>query len=243
MLRTDQDGYRDELVEHLSVILGHLVFVASLALMVSPVVAFALGFRQVAAVLTLAVLLTSPATITALKHYREFNFKRCWNSLLFIWADRVVKTLLVTIVNLIVFARFGLATMIPLLGLIGMYVLTVAVVPFLYRKGGIKRRFFLSITLVPAVINVLLVINYLPSSNPVKETYMIHWNWQTVKGSGATGVKQRSSCISLSGEAYRYYPGIRMFWDFDQIKYSRKITYTFETGLLGLRVMKSYEFW
>ena len=232
----------DEVIEHLSIILGHIVFIASLGLILSPLIAFLSGHENAVVLWLFAALLTSVATIPILSRYREFGIGTLWQSVIFLSRYKVLSGVALSFINLILLLSFGFQTMIPLFVLLAIYLCSS--IPFFIfpLKRALRQKILTGFTLGPLLINTLLCFNYCFSTKPSQETYMIHWNWQRVKGFGMNGKTQRSSLISLSGNAYKNYPGIRVFLDFESISHFRKITYTFETGLFGIRVMKDYEF-
>jgi hypothetical protein len=169
--------------------------------------------------------------------------KQFWSSVCFLAKKPVVPHIALLVINLWIFLRIGLQTMIPTLGLIELYILLGLLFSIFTREQNIKHKALVGFSLVPLLINALLCINYWLSFNPVTETYMLHWNYQRVQaGLSTNGEFQRSSLVTLSNNAYSAYPGIRMFWDYEQMEHCRKITYTFKTGFLGIRVMTEYEF-
>ena len=51
---------------------------------------------------------------------------------------------------------------------------------------------------------------------------------------------QPTSYIYLENNTYSQYMGLRLFFDYAELKNNDQVTYTFETGLFGIRVMKNY---
>jgi hypothetical protein len=98
-------------------------------------------------------------------------------------------------------------------------------------------KHLIALVLVPGLINAFFLINFCFSTNTVSETYSIQRSPQ--RGSSYSN---NTNTINLENATYSKYWGIRTFFDFDSMKYAKKITYYFEDGLLGLRVLKYHEF-
>jgi len=54
--------------------------------------------------------------------------------------------------------------------------------------------------------------------------------------------QQDGTYIYLENNAYSEYPGMRTFLDYEEMRNRKHVTYTFKSGLLGLRVMTDHEF-
>lgn len=106
------------------------------------------------------------------------------------------------------------------------------------RFTGKERKEVRLTILVPmALICAFFFINDLGSSNPTTETYRF------VKGSTYQSGRndRKSPFIALEGGGYSDAFYIRLFLDNEQLKNNHRITYQFEEGLFGIRVMKGYE--
>jgi hypothetical protein len=134
-------------------------------------------------------------------------------------------------INLWLFLRIGLQTLIPTLGLVELYVLLGLLFSIFTREEKLKYKTLIGFSLVPLLINLLLCINYWFSFNPVTETYSFR-----------AGEAKVGAIIILPNNTYSAYHGIRMFWDPGNMEQNSRITYTFKTGLFGIRVMTGYEF-
>ncbi len=93
-----------------------------------------------------------------------------------------------------------------------------------------KRKLFAIIGIAPLVFNLPFFLNYSFSTSPVKETFFFGNHWSSYK-----------NVIQLEGGAYLNYPQIRTTFDADPARLHDKITYQFETGLFGIKVLKDYE--
>lgn len=114
-------------------------------------------------------------------------------------------------------------------------------VPRAAAGGNTNYRHFVAWCVFPATVHFLLALNYYISFNPQKESYSCRQGRQSVSSRHSGSRSQSNTLLYLENDAYDDYPGIRVFVDREQIKSSR-ITFTFETGLLGIRVMKDWEF-
>ena len=100
-----------------------------------------------------------------------------------------------------------------------------------------KNSKLLSLSIAPLIINITLLMNFIISRNPVQETYYFSNRIESSQKGG-----HESTFITLSNNEYEKYYGIRIFVNFEQMRYSNRITYTFKEGLFGIRVMSDYEF-
>jgi hypothetical protein len=103
---------------------------------------------------------------------------------------------------------------------------------FLYPLKNHKyynRKLTISFCLLPLAVNVVLLVNYFVSFNPVNEQYFF-------------GPYQNTTAIQLENNTYDEYMGMR-FYVTDQKLASKgnTIIYTFKQGIFGLRVMTAYE--
>lgn len=102
--------------------------------------------------------------------------------------------------------------------------------------------------IAPVYINVLFAINYVVSFNTEVETYRFKPKYEIVPSRSSPPfywylkTKSPTSLIILEGEKYKEYKGLRVFLFFDEVKGNNTVTYTFKTGILGIRVMKDYKF-
>ena len=105
----------------------------------------------------------------------------------------------------------------------------------------IKSKILLYLFIIPSLINLAFIINYVFSSNQNIEVYS--FKHKKIWYSGIRGGSYKKiGYIYLQDGAYENYHWFRSFYDFDSMKDKKEITYTFEDGLLGVRVLKKYEF-
>eukprot|EP01035_Chromulina_nebulosa_P034565 gene34565-46386_t len=94
-----------------------------------------------------------------------------------------------------------------------------------YKKKPKGDNLYYTFCIAPVCLNVLFAINYVVSFNTEVETYRS---------------KSPTSLIILEGEKYKEYKGLRVFLFYGEVIDNNTVTYTFKTGIFGIRVMKDY---
>ncbi|HYG14420.1 MAG TPA: DnaJ domain-containing protein [Bacteroidia bacterium] len=162
-------------------------------------------------------------------------------------AKGIVKTYwfiatIVSTVNVVTFFNIGFKTLIPLQILLLLYagIIAVSFVFTLVIKFKNQQRKLVSLVLGPAVITVLLMVNFWVSFNPVKESYYFSLNREIRSKNGRVYYKT-SSLMQLENNKYDEYFGLRAFIDINEIRRSNYVTFTFKKGILGFRVLKEYK--
>lgn len=154
-----------------------------------------------------------------------------------------VTIFLSIVVNLILFFCFAYQTLIPTTLIICIYLVLPIILYVFFKRKQITKPELKSFTLTPLLLNIVLVLNYYISFSPKQETYFYQRNSQMVFSTiGYRSYNQNSTEITLQNNVYDNYYGIRVFISEENIKGGYKITYTFKTGILGLRVMTDYSF-
>jgi len=145
--------------------------------------------------------------------------------------------------NILVFLQVGINTLIPVIYLTCMYLLMI-VLGYLItsrRKSGLMK-WMASLVIAPGMISLVLLLNYTFSQNPVIEKYKFTHQLRWYSYRFGHGRFEKITFIDLEDNMYHQYAGIRNFIDFQAMEHKSKITYRFEDGLFGLRVMKDYYF-
>lgn len=162
-------------------------------------------------------------------------------------AKSVVKTYwfiatMVSIVNLVTFFNIGFKTLIPLKTLLLVYagVIAVSFIFSLVRKFKNQQKKLVSLVLAPAVISLLLMVNFWVSFDPVKESYYFSLN-REIRAKNGRVYYETSSLMQLENNKYEEYFGLRAFIDINEIRRSNYVTFTFKKGILGFRVLKEYK--
>lgn len=171
----------------------------------------------------------------------KVGFESFSNALRIVVNPGKVTVAVVGIFNLAVFLKIGLQTLIPFALLWKAYLLLMLIGYGVVKGIRVPKSRFqtygIPILLTPVLFSLPLLINFVLSSNPVTETY--DYNPQTRPGRRG---QENTTMIDLPDNKYEAYPGVRIFLDYEQMKGTATITYTFADGLLGIRVMKDYKF-
>jgi hypothetical protein len=162
-------------------------------------------------------------------------------ALLYVMQTGSFQAVAVTGINLVLMLKIGFQTFLPPEQLLGAFIAAMlvafSVVKWCLPPENRFRHYFYIFCLAPFLLNLLLLINYTFSRQPVQETYLFSQVWeQTRQG------MQRSTLIELEDYAYSEFPGIRVFWSYRAMEGYDEITYTFQEGLFGLRVMTDHSF-
>ena len=144
--------------------------------------------------------------------------------------SRIINIMLLFFVNLIVFFQVALNTLLSLNWILGVYgsalILGFVLAPLVKRN---YHKYMLRFNIMPGLVSLFFLVNYLFSSNPASETY-----WYSFKRYDS----HLFSVIELENNAYKQFKGIRMFLVEDNVEENNSITYEFHEGLFGLKVAK-----
>lgn len=220
----------------------HFAFVFSVLFMIIlPLVFLILQNYVWAIVVGGFALLSAPYTIPEMRNFKRLDWTEFFRSIAFFLSYRSVALVLLTFINVFLFLRIGLMTLIPTNQLLLFYIL-VAIILFVFSRLMGKSFFLkysklLSFGYYPLIINLLLLVNYVFAQHPSTERYFFS-NSQA----NAKGYSESSTLIHLQGNIYSQYWGIRLFSDIEQMQGKYIIIYEFQEGALGFRVMKGYAF-
>ncbi len=155
--------------------------------------------------------------------------------------SRLSIVIALTIINVILIFKVGFSTLITLTTLFTIFGLSFIISTILWLLFFKKRTIFsyynFNFCLTPLVINLFFLFNYVFSNNPKEEVYYFTKQIQSVKGK-----EHESSLITLENNKYSAFTGIRLFFDYNKMFQKDYISYTFEDGLLGWKVVKSVDF-
>lgn len=138
--------------------------------------------------------------------------------------------LLIFILNIIIFFKIGLNTLLPLFSLFSLYILsfiilqTTSVWIFKMKKIIVKK-----ILLSSLFISILLCLNFFISSHPTSKTYQL-------------SEFQDDTLLEFKDEALSNYAGVRFFSDIERFYFINSIKFTFKKGFLGVYVVSDTEF-
>lgn len=168
----------------------------------------------------------------------KLNYKELKPAIIRVANTRTFQLIIAIGINLFLFFRIGLSTLIPLwtLGI----VFAVAIIVGYLVSTRQQDKFYKRLTVwgvAPGLVNLFLLLNFLITTNQTTETYLFTQEVQRMRSR-----MQKTTHITLEGDRYADFVGIRIFADYVEMEKSREITYNFADGIFGLRVMKSYEF-
>lgn len=224
-------------------IFGHFSILLALGAVIILPVVLTLIYGTNGFIMSLIIaLITLPNTVDAIRSRPEINIKTFLKAFLYVAQTGTALTVTLSVLNFYLFLKVGLQTLIPLHVLLLSFALASAItfflLTFLFKKVT-KPALIISLCYCPLALNLLLAINFLFSSNPVFETYSFTHKRETSLGSNSL---QKVTYIDLENNKYADFSGIRLFEDYDSMKDANKITYRFEDGLFGFRVMKDFKF-
>lgn len=226
-------------------VIEHLYFFSSLFFLLSPLWGY-LFFKSSGFWIGLLIaFITVHYWADIFKEKTNLNLLSFLQSLFIIVKTKTFRHIAITLINIIILFRFTLNTQLTFLSLtfilIAFFALTYLAFHFKFSviKGFSKVGLFLCLT--PSIFNFIFLTNFIFSSNPTTETYsFVHEKvWYS---SRLGGRYEKIGYIDLENDKYEEYNWFRSFFDFDAMNNKSEITYTFEDGLFGLRVLKYYEF-
>lgn len=176
----------------------------------------------------------------------SLNLSSFFQSLILVVKTKTFKYAVITGVNLFALFRFTLNTQLTFYSfafiLLALYSLTY--LAFYFKVSATKKfsKIGLFLCLTPSVFNLFFLTNFVFSSNQTTEVYSFVHEKRWYGGRHSRARLEKIAYINLANAKYEEYNWFRMFFDFDAMKNKSEITYKFEDGLLGLRVLKHYEF-
>ncbi|WP_051049897.1 J domain-containing protein [Nafulsella turpanensis] len=225
---------------------NHLYFFSSLFFLLSPLWGFL--FKGWAGFFggLFATFITVHYWAGVFREKSKVNFRSFFHSAGIIVRTKTFLYITAAIANLVLFFLFTLNTQLTVWG-IGAGLLAIYALFFLFLEFRAIHltpvlRNTISICWIPTIFNLFFLINFSFSSNPVVEKYPFVHKEVWYDGSFSKGRWEKIASIYLPGEQYSEYSWFTVFFDFEAMEHKREITYTFEEGLLGLRVLKKYEF-
>ncbi len=231
---------KDLIGEHLSTIMIHLIFLFVLALIIFPIISFIYFDSSVIFISIFFLIVVVYNTELLLDNFDQIGFKKLFHAIKFLFKNRKIQFVGLTVVNVLIILNVGFMTLIPTS--LTLFIFPIFILIFLFKKS--PNRYSMAIVKVPLIINFLFVINYFVSFDAIEETYTFSRNYQFVRsrrGYGSGG-SQLSSLITLPKGKYDEYYGIRTFISIEKLKFASKITYTTKRGLFGIRVVSNYKF-
>ncbi|MGN6647734.1 MAG: J domain-containing protein [Cytophaga sp.] len=168
------------------------------------------------------------------------NLASFFQSLLRVFKTHAFIYTVIILLNLYIFFNFTLNTQLTIFSIALLGLLLYSGAYFFHKilqTNKISKR-VLFLLIIPTLFNIFFLINFTFSSNPEIETYTFVYEQDI----GRRGHISKTSYIHLINDQYEEYHWFRMFFDLNPTNNKSKITYVFEDGLFGLRVLKSYVF-
>lgn len=227
--------------------------IIALAILVAgPIIGYIYGGGVGVFISVLVILMTLPLTlpvvtqldklktsITSFKASLITLFTHHWFKDMF--EARWPLLLLLIPINFFIVFKIAINTLINTNFLVAIYILAIIIGLIVANLKPFSNRNFsklFSLGFAPLIINLFFLLNFLISSNPTTESYFYN---QTKEHYRRNSDVEPSSYIILENNAYEDYQGLRVFMNYRELISKNNITFTFETGLFGFRVMKDYK--
>lgn len=182
----------------------------------------------------------------------DFNLISLFRSFKTVWKHNTFRTAVIFLFScpLFVFGYFN--SVIPHLEIsicLGVLLFASIISDRIFRKHKIKPTYYFAITLF--VFSLLLTtLNRVIPFDSIEESYIYKRGTQTVSTNtngynmylhNSHTYTQKTTLIHLPENKYENAPLIRFFFDQEKLR-GNQITMRFETGFLGIKVLKSYNF-
>ncbi len=244
--KTFNNSGRQKDIEVIDAVMGLLYLVTALCMLIGvPVIGYMIG-ETIGVLVGLLVVAFPTYFLVRGLIYRESDWKlqELYYPSQQIIKIKAIQLTVLGLLNFVVILKIGFNTLMPLwllpASLCSLFGIGLLVSYLLLPKLSVQ---WMLIGIAPGVLAMFLLINYSMSNKPVSETYRFTSRWKKeITGRSGNYERQDYSYIDLEGNAYANYQGIRIFFDYEQMKYAKTITYTFEDGFFGLRVVKDYKF-
>jgi hypothetical protein len=227
-------------VSALNVVFDFIGFLIILLLLAGIPVFISLIYGVPGLIVCVLALLLSIKYVIRLIRLTVPDFSGLPDSVSYIIKTSEFQIVFITLLNLFLIMKIGFSTLIDTKWLFLSLIIPSVVVYFFQKLIDIRNKtwaFASWFCIAPLIINLLFVINYSFSSEPVSETYNFKRSLQnTFRG------KRETTTILLEQNKYSEYYFLRFFMESSDIGNNSRITYTFKNGLLGFRVCTGYEF-
>ncbi len=148
---------------------------------------------------------------------------------------KILKLIISVILNIFLFFRVTLNTLIELKWIIIVYAISIIIgIGITYFIKQRYYKYLIKYGLSPFCIHIFFLINYLFSSNSYKEIHCYGYTDRTHSPILTT--------LHFENGEYEKYHGIRIIFNAEEVKGHGYVTYTFASGCLGYKVVKDIEF-
>jgi len=232
-----------KIADALEVVFMHIYLIFGFFLFLAIATVLVVIFKYIALlILGIAMFFGIKPLLYFIKTSEEFDIPRLLHSIKYLgYSIGALLLTFVVIINILLF-RYAPKTLILYSELTISYLISMAVpfvlIRFLSKKFSLFRHVFIPFCIGPIILSVLLMINYNFSSNPTTETYRFKRELQY----DSQNKLSPSDYIILEDNAYQDFHQIRDIPHEPRVFLKTKITYNFEEGLLGYRVVKGVSF-
>lgn len=227
-------------------VIEHLCFFSSILIIISPLLGFLFKGWAGFGVGLFITFLSVHYWAGIFKEKITLNLSSFFQALVLVIKTKTFKYAVITAVNLFVLFRFTFNTQLTFYSFAFIFLALYGstYLAFHFKLSAIKKfsKVGLFLCFIPSVVNLFFMTNFVLSSNPTTEVYSFVHEKRWYGGRHSRARLEKIAYIDLTNNKYEEYHWFRMFFDFDAMKDKSEITYRFEDGLLGLRVLKNYEF-
>ena len=237
--------------EALNIIFDHIQLLFFLFIILgSPILGYYLEGTQgvvVGSIFSIiALVLTLKYWVALFSSKGNANFHSLWASIILIGSNKAFQVIFTVLLNTIFFLRVTLNAALPSLAIISAFCLISAgvyyLVKYLFHSNKSISSGIIGWCFVPALLNLFFLVNHCFSTNPHIEHYSFVHKTRPFESYNGKTLYEKQSYIYLENNQYENIYWYRFFTDFESMKNSTEITYVFEDGLFGIKVLKSYEF-
>lgn len=224
-----------------NVVFDHLFLLISIFLICAPILGLILSDHTGFMAGALITFFTIPLWAKIFTKDFKVNFKDFYGSLKIIIKTQTFWILIFSALNIYLIYKVVFNTLIPLepviISLLILY-LPLGLINYFDLKIFPKNyRSLINFCLLPGLFNLFFLLNYVFTFNPTIESYEFRHQRSSYKRG-----TYNTSLIYLDNNVYEDYILIRWFADYEETNISNVITYHFEEGLFGIKVLKSYKF-
>lgn len=179
-------------------------------------------------------------------HKPALHWGSFWQALVTVGKTKTFGYAMAVLLNVWLLGRFSLYTQLtmPQFGLIFLALYGLAFLGLYFKMPFLHKctKPLLLLAVVPGFFNLFFVSNFAFSAKPTTEVHAFVHEQAWYASRFGRGRFEKIAVIKLADSKYAEYVWFRVFSDFEAMQYKREITYRFEEGLFGLRVLKAYEF-
>lgn len=227
-------------------VVEHIYLITSVLVLLSPLWGYL--FKQWAGLIVgcLFVILSVQFWAGIFKEKIKLSAKRFFTAIPIIIKNKSFQLAVITLINILLIFRVTLNSQITIFRLILILFFLISFGGYLYYRctplRNIITRRWLLLGIMPSLFNLFFLINFVFSSEQQIEKYYFKHDVIGTTTRLNYRTYQKSGYIHLENQAYEDYAWFRSFYNFESLETKSEVTYTFENGLFGIRVLKDYKF-